>query len=175
MSVSWQQSAFKHYQSDKHFSETLPRRWRQKSSGIDMEENYVTVTLCISHERRFLIGCRPVQVGSRAVNRPLDRACMAAPCWDPLNHELHCTYDTVTNAAYTRRPDRYHDIVGDPYNHVRISAAPTTDWLHGFPGLFSDWWILGIVAGKKVNYQARRNVFVSGGVQICTNLIQSCS
>jgi len=25
------------------------------------------------------------------------------------------------------------------------------------------------------NTQARRNVFVSGGVQICTNLIQSCS
>jgi len=77
--------------------------------------------------------------------------------------EPRTTYDTVTNAAYTRRPDRYHDIVRDPYNYVRISAAPTTDWLHGFPWLFSDWWILGIVAGKKVNYQARRNVLVSGG------------
>ena len=25
----------------------LPTRWRQKSTGIDMEQNYVTVTLCI--------------------------------------------------------------------------------------------------------------------------------
>ena len=29
----------------------LPTRWRQKLSGIDMEQNYVTVTLCI------LTGC----------------------------------------------------------------------------------------------------------------------
>jgi len=36
------------YQSDKHFSEFLPTRWRQKSTGIDMEQNYVTVTLCIA-------------------------------------------------------------------------------------------------------------------------------
>ena len=33
--------------SDKQFSEFLPTRWRQKSTGIDMEQNYVTVTLCI--------------------------------------------------------------------------------------------------------------------------------
>jgi len=35
------------YHSDKHFSEFLPTRWQQKSAGIDMEQNYVTVTLCI--------------------------------------------------------------------------------------------------------------------------------
>ena len=35
----------KRYHSDKHFSEFLPTRWRQKSTGIDMEQNYVTVTL----------------------------------------------------------------------------------------------------------------------------------
>ena len=28
--------------------EFLPTRWRQKSTGIDMEQNYVTVTLCIA-------------------------------------------------------------------------------------------------------------------------------
>jgi len=33
--------------TDKHFSEFLPTRWRQKLTGIDMEQNYVTVTLCI--------------------------------------------------------------------------------------------------------------------------------
>jgi len=26
----------------------LPTRWRQKSTGIDVEQNYVTVTLCIN-------------------------------------------------------------------------------------------------------------------------------
>jgi len=44
---NYQQSVFKRYYSDKHFSELLPTRWRQKSTGIDMEQNYVTVTLCI--------------------------------------------------------------------------------------------------------------------------------
>jgi len=38
---------FKFYHSDKHFSEFLPTRWRQKLTGIDIEQNYVTVTLCI--------------------------------------------------------------------------------------------------------------------------------
>jgi len=38
---------FKRYHSDKHFSEFLRTKWRQKSTGIDKEQNYVTVTLCI--------------------------------------------------------------------------------------------------------------------------------
>ena len=33
------------YDGDKHFSEFVPTRWRQKSTGIDTEQNYVTVTL----------------------------------------------------------------------------------------------------------------------------------
>ena len=32
---------------DTHFSEFLPAIWRQKSTGTDMEQNYVTVSLCI--------------------------------------------------------------------------------------------------------------------------------
>jgi len=48
-SLTCKQSAFKRYHSDKHFSEFLPTRWRQKSTGIDMEQNYVTVTLCIAY------------------------------------------------------------------------------------------------------------------------------
>ena len=47
-SLTYQRSVFKRYHSDKHFSEFLPTRWRQKSIGIDMERNYVTDTLCIS-------------------------------------------------------------------------------------------------------------------------------
>ena len=47
MTYRYQQSVFKRYHSDEHFSEFLPRKWRQKSAGIDMERYYVTVTLCI--------------------------------------------------------------------------------------------------------------------------------
>ena len=39
---------FKRYLSDKNFSDFLPTRWPQKSTGIDMEQNYVTITLCIT-------------------------------------------------------------------------------------------------------------------------------
>ena len=46
-SLTYQQSVFKRYHSDKHFSEFLPTTRRQKSTGIYMEHNYVTVALCI--------------------------------------------------------------------------------------------------------------------------------
>ena len=46
-SLTYQQSVFMHFHSDKDFSEFLPTRWRQKSTDIDMEQNYVTVALCI--------------------------------------------------------------------------------------------------------------------------------
>jgi len=35
--LTYQQSVFKRYHGDKHFSEFLPTRCRQKSTGIDME------------------------------------------------------------------------------------------------------------------------------------------
>jgi len=38
---------FKRYHTDKHVSQFLPTRWRQKSTGINMEQNCVTVTLCM--------------------------------------------------------------------------------------------------------------------------------
>ena len=44
------------YYSDKHFSEFLPTRWRQKLTGIDMEQNYVTVSLCITGLSRMALG-----------------------------------------------------------------------------------------------------------------------
>jgi len=46
-SLIYQQSVFKRYHSDKYFSEFLPTRWRQKLTGMDMEQNYVTVALCV--------------------------------------------------------------------------------------------------------------------------------
>ena len=47
-SMTYQQSVFKRYHSDRHLSEFLPTRCRQKSTGIDMEQNYATVILCIT-------------------------------------------------------------------------------------------------------------------------------
>jgi len=43
-SLTYQQSVFQRYHSDKHFSEILPTRWRQKATGVDMEQNYVTLS-----------------------------------------------------------------------------------------------------------------------------------
>jgi len=34
----YRQSVFNRYHSGKHFPEFLPTRWRQKSTGIDMEQ-----------------------------------------------------------------------------------------------------------------------------------------
>jgi len=45
MITDLQQSVFKRYYSDKHFHELVPTRWRQKSTGTDMEQNYATVTM----------------------------------------------------------------------------------------------------------------------------------
>jgi len=46
-SVTYKQSVFRRYHSDNHFSAFLPTKCRQKSTGIDKGQNYVTVTLCI--------------------------------------------------------------------------------------------------------------------------------
>ena len=65
-SLTYQQSVFKRYHGDKHFSEFLPTRWRQKSTGINMEHNYVTISLCIvdcndvRHSRLPIAALRPV-------------------------------------------------------------------------------------------------------------------
>ena len=52
-SLSYQQSVFKRCHSDKHFSEFLPARWRQKSTGIDVERKYATVSLCIEQQNYY--------------------------------------------------------------------------------------------------------------------------
>jgi len=44
-SLTYQQSVFKRYHSDKNLSEFLSTRWQQKSTGTDMEQNYVTVCI----------------------------------------------------------------------------------------------------------------------------------
>ena len=59
LSLTYQQSVFKRYYSDRHFSEFSPTIWWQKSTGIDVEQNYVTVTLCATrpagHAHQILV------------------------------------------------------------------------------------------------------------------------
>ena len=59
------------YHSDKHFSEFLPTRWWQKSTGIDTEQDYVTVNLCIGGYLRN----DHRQTASEAENNPSDGLC----------------------------------------------------------------------------------------------------
>ena len=42
------------------FLRVLPTRWRQKSSSIDMEQNYITVNLCITVLLLGRVASRPV-------------------------------------------------------------------------------------------------------------------
>jgi len=55
MITDYQQTVFKRYHSDKHLSEFLPTRWRQKSAGIDSLWNKITVTLCINWQPKARI------------------------------------------------------------------------------------------------------------------------
>jgi len=46
-SLTYEQSVFKHCRSDKHLSQFYLQDGGKNSLGVDMELNYVTVTLCI--------------------------------------------------------------------------------------------------------------------------------
>jgi len=45
--LTYQQNVFKRYHSDRHFSEFYLQDGGKKSTGIDMERNYVIVTLWV--------------------------------------------------------------------------------------------------------------------------------
>jgi len=55
-------SLFKRYHSDKHLSEFYLQDGGKKSTCIGMEQNYVTVTLCIGPLGLSDIGCRDWRV-----------------------------------------------------------------------------------------------------------------
>ena len=87
--MTYQQSVFKHYHSDRHFSQFYLQDGGKKPTGIDMEQNYVTVTL---HIRRHLYAehkMRPIRTdvawsvsvrgGAREVLPPGANVCVAAP------------------------------------------------------------------------------------------------
>ena len=87
---------FKRYRSDKHLSDFLPTRWRQKSTGTVMERNdYVTVTLswqsyeahlvlqvdwfCLPKTRWLLTPTLPVTTGGRRNMMLLLTRCFGTP------------------------------------------------------------------------------------------------
>jgi len=74
-SLTDQQSVFKRYHSKKHMR-VLPTKWRRKPAGIDMERNYVTVTLCFKLFFTSMIVM-------------LDRVCLSSRWW---NTSLLCTW-----------------------------------------------------------------------------------
>ena len=61
MSTDLQSKRIYRCHSDKHFSQFLPTRWRRLSTGIDKEQNYATVTLCIQRSDQYFC-CSPVRV-----------------------------------------------------------------------------------------------------------------
>jgi len=72
--LTYKQSVFKRYHSDKHLSEFLPTRWRQKLTGIDTEQNYVTVTVCIVIMQRLTRHDESQVQVSTVADRPARRA-----------------------------------------------------------------------------------------------------
>ena len=99
-SQTYQQSVFKRYHSDKYFSAFLPTRWWQKSTVMDMEQNYVTVTLCISCTYHAYLNGH-VQCGfSWSLSPPkviTDRycCCLQAKCMNPRSADLNLKVQTV--------------------------------------------------------------------------------
>ena len=124
---------FKRYHSDKHFSGFLPTRWRQQSTDIDKEQNYVTV----SH---------PMYVYKRREYRlrtpSLRRVCLADP---PIVGNLTSStkpevrYDTIRDAILTCARNSYIPLHGpdrtrtdptefrrkkSPCGSVRVRSGP---------------------------------------------------
>ena len=73
---TYQQNVFKRYHSDEHFSEFLPTRWRRKSTGIDIGQNYVTVTPCIVRQTGPMLLCWRQWSERQA---PYSRSCYSKP------------------------------------------------------------------------------------------------
>jgi len=144
-SPTYQQSVFKRYHSGKHFSEFLLTRWRQKSSGTDMEQNYVTVILssrtsknpdkmkiltpffgvilemfpdgCARRTQRFSWGINPVsaQQVSAVADGPARRAASITASC--------CRRRRMTSVIY--RPSTVASIV----NFVRPTSATTVQFI----------------------------------------------
>jgi len=126
-SVTYQQSVFTRNHSDEDFSEFLPTRWRQKSTGIDMEQNYVTVTLCICIGR---LSVRPSVRQSVPTCDHSSKLCCRGPAatgYRSIAARLH-------HSPFHSRLETFFS--ADPPH--RCLPFLLQNWLHGFPGLFTD-------------------------------------
>ena len=121
-SLTYQQSVFKRYHSDKHFSEFLPATWRQKSTGIDMERNYAAVTLCILFLALHTRHGQALTLESELVNS-VEITSNGHSCWWDANTNQPGTSDKAKNS--TRYP---REIQGENLNkeHWHVISAGTT-------------------------------------------------
>jgi len=130
-SLTYQQSVFKRYHSDKHFSEFLPTRWRQKSTGIDTEQNYVTVALlCIvggpfsGHPVHVFCGSGIVvgAITRRRLDVPFSRRCQTS---NHVNPRAVFVYHSMRHHAdLTSLPDT----ASATTSGERISRQSTSCW-----------------------------------------------
>jgi len=104
-SLTYQQSVSKLYQSDRHLSHiVLPTKWRQKSAGMDVEQNYVTVTLYIVRMRYYITVTAIWMVSSSQWTR-----CKM----------FRCSHVRTANTATWKRtkPRMEHDILEEHLRH----------------------------------------------------------
>ena len=104
------------YHSDKHFSEFLRARWRQKSTGIDMEQNYITATMCIVRYKLYQFIRHKRCVKSRGNFRLIARligwsrvACIGWVCimtWGISPHDHFPRDSSCTDGPAVARPSR---------------------------------------------------------------------
>ena len=140
-------SVFKRYHTYTHFSEFLPTRRRQKSTGTDMEQNHVTVTPC-TRQLRQLYAWEPARWQCCACGVPPDRPrCPAArdPEWgtrasSPRDRRAAWTAGARSDTcAAQRRPWSQYDFhkpdtpcTRHTHTHTRLTAL--CPWLPGWAG-----------------------------------------
>jgi len=105
--LTCQQGVFKRDHSSKHFWEFYPQHCGEKSAGIDMNQNYVTVTLWILAVPRFRL---PISHFLTAVGRSqlLARWAMAWNSLPDFNRDLSSSTDCFRRLLKTYLFARYY-------------------------------------------------------------------
>ena len=109
-SLTYQQSIFNCYHSDKHFSEFYLQDGGKKSTGIDMEQNYITVTLRVVTLLTLINICimqhliSNHMVESHCLHNRLSTDLTAQLCYDP--HAVPPPRKEIT--------DKFQNFLGSP-------------------------------------------------------------
>ena len=119
-SLTYQQSVHKRYHGDKHLSEVLPTRWRHKSTGLDMEQNYITLTLCIQLNKSIKCHWKKTQPPKQSVKHKT---------WKNRRNTFRCIRVLLT-VRLRRQPTcwrrRRRRLPGDRASSGRQSRRTTT-------------------------------------------------